>query len=139
VNRFRGHISSIVTSGTVSRVGVEVGGAVLSAVVLETPDTAAYLRTGGTIVCLFKETEVGLARALTTPVTFGNVLEGVVESTENGVLFTRVRLRCAGGELTALVGSAEADAMDIRTGETLTALIHPGEISLMVPEEPDVP
>jgi len=139
VNRFHGHISSIVTAGTVSRVGVDVGGAVLSAVVLETPDTAAYLRTGGAIVCLFKETEVGLARALTTPVTFGNVLDGVVEAMENGVLFTRVRLRCPGGELTALVGAAEANEMDIRRGETLTALIHPGEISLMVPEDPDVP
>lgn len=138
MNRLNGQISSVVTVGTVSRVGIEAGGATLSAVVLETPDTAPWLRMGGTIVCLFKETEVGLARALTTPVTFGNRLEAIVESVEAGELFARVRLRYPGGEFAALVGAEEAGTMDIREGETLTALIHPGEITLMVPEGPDV-
>jgi len=139
VNRLSGQIASIVTVGTVSRVGIEIAGATLSAVVLETPETAAWLRTGGAIDCLFKETEVGLARALTSPVTFGNRLEGVVKSTEHGKMFTRVRLTCPGGDFTALVGTMEAGAMDIRSGETLTALIHPGEITLMAPDGPDAP
>jgi len=137
VNRLSGEISSIVTVGAVSRVGIGIAGATLSAVVLETPETAPWLRTGGKIVCLFKETEVGLARTLTSPVTFGNRLEGVVESADHGELFTRVRLTCPAGTFTALVGAAEAGAMEIRGGETLTALIHPGEITLMVPDGPD--
>lgn len=138
MNRFTGKISSIVTSGAVSRVGVNVGGTILSAVVLETPETASYLRTGAEIDCLFKETEVGLARDLTGEVSFGNRIAGVVESVEEGMIFSRVRLRVAGGVLSALIGTVEASMMKLTGGDPITALIHPGEISLMVPQAPDV-
>ncbi|HLA99866.1 MAG TPA: TOBE domain-containing protein [Bacteroidota bacterium] len=134
MNSFTGRISSISTSGAVSRVGVDVGGSVLSAVVLETPGTASYLRTGSTIVCLFKETEVGLARDLSGPVSYGNRIDGTVESVEEGVLFTRIRLDWAGGKVTALIGTAEAAVMAVKGGDRLTALVNPAGISLMVPD-----
>lgn len=137
MNSLSGRISSIVTEGKVSRVGVDVGGATLSAVVLETPGTAAWLREDGPVVCLFKETEVGLARGLRGVVSFGNRIESVVESLEGGRIFTRVRLGCPGGKLSALIGTEEASSMDLHPGENLTALIHPGEIMLMVPEGGD--
>jgi molybdate transport system regulatory protein len=138
VNRFRGRITKIVTAAAVSRVGVDVAGELISAVVLETPETASYLRKGNSIMCLFKETEVGLAKGSPGPVSFPNRIGCTVESVEEGELFARVSLRCAGGPFDALIGAPEAAAMGIGEGDLLTALIHPGEISLMVPEDDDV-
>ena len=72
MNMFSGAICDLQVSGLMSRVKVSVGPTMFSAVILETPETAPYLKIGEPVMVLFKETEVIVAKGVTGAISIRN-------------------------------------------------------------------
>ncbi len=131
MNRLKGIIVKIETSNHLSLVDVDVGGDTLSSIIIETPETADYLQTGGEIMLLFKETEVILAKELSGSITLKNRLPCVVRSVTMDTLLTEVNLDYMGHALTAVLVSRCADGVSIREGDSVEVLIKVNEITLL--------
>ena len=131
MNRLRGTITGIETSGHLSLVDVDVGGDILSAIIIETPRTADYLRIGHEILLLFKETEVILAKGLSGGITLKNRLPCVVKSIARNTLLTEIELDYKGRELHAVLASRCAEKAGISAGDAALILVKVNEITLM--------
>ena len=131
MNRLQGTIEQIQVSGHLSRVRVMLpGGVRLQAIVIDTPDTAAYLAGQGPIGVLFKETEVILSLEDRASTSVENRLKGCIEHLEEGELLSRITLRSEEGPITAVVAAGAVKRLGLRTGTEVTALIPMNEIML---------
>jgi molybdopterin-binding protein len=134
MNRLNGKIEEIQVSGHLSQVTVSLaGGHLVQAVVIETPETAAYLSMGGQIGVLFKETEVILSLGEGCLTSLENKLPARVEHLEAGALLSRVVLHCAAGPLTAVIATRAAKRLALMQGQEVHALIPSSEIMLTEP------
>lgn len=106
------------------------GGVEISAIVIETPETAPYLKQGGPISVLFKETEVILSTGKAEQIGIQNRIPGEVRQVETGTLLSKVALVTPMGELEAIIASAELKAMGLAEGDRVTALIKINEVML---------
>ena len=82
MNRLTGKIIAIESNSHVSLVDVTVGQDVFSATLLETPETADYLKVGTQVTLLFKETEIALAKNLSGMISLRNRISVIVQSIE---------------------------------------------------------
>ena len=106
--------------------GVEV-----SAIVIETPESAPYLKEGGPISVLFKETEVILSRGKVEQIGIKNRVPGEVQKIEADVLLSKVTLQTPMGELEVIMTSTELKSLGLSPGDPVTALIKINEVMLM--------
>ncbi len=121
----------IETSGTLSMVTVGLSaGLEITAVVIETPESASYLRLGNTVSVLFKETEVVLATGPAGQIGIQNRFPGSVLSVEAGELLSKVSLQTPAGDLQAVLATAELDSLGLAAGDAVTILIKINEVML---------
>lgn len=134
MNRLPGRILRVETSGDLSLVDLDVGGHVVSALVLDAPQSAPHLAAGADAAALFKETEVMLARPGLGPLSARNRLACRVIGREPGKLVTHFRLafRSARGDAVvhALITTRSAGELDLRDGEEVLALVKSTEVIL---------
>lgn len=131
MNRFEGHISKIRTHGPLSMVSVALPGTLeLRAIVIESPDTATYLREGNRIAVLFKETEVILCTGDSAGTSILNRIPAEVRDIEQSALLSRVALHSPAGTLDAIVPSESLPALGLRNGMQIMALVKTNEVML---------
>ena len=131
MNRLQGHIVDIDVSGNLSVVTVAVDNNIrLKAIVIETPETAEYLRKDRQILLLFKETEVIIGTGKNFKVSVLNRIAGKIRNIEKGRLLSRVVLETAGGEITAIIGSHAVDLLRLKRDLDVTAMIKLNEVML---------
>jgi molybdate transport system regulatory protein len=114
-----------------SLVEVAVGGDILAATLLETPETAEYLRVGNRVTLLFKETEVSLAKNLSGQISLRNRIPVVVRSIERGDILSAVELDYAGRALQSVITTRAVDRLQLVAGDAVEALVKANEIALM--------
>ncbi|OIQ89744.1 TOBE domain protein [mine drainage metagenome] len=114
-----------------SLVEVAVGGDILTATLLETPETAEYLRIGNKVTLLFKETEVSLAKNLSGQISLRNRIPVVVRSIERGGILSAVELDYAGRALQSVITTRAVDRLQLAVGDAVEALVKANEIALM--------
>ncbi len=132
MNSFEGNIVKVETSGPLSMATVALGGGIeLTAIVIETPESASYLREGGAVSVLFKETEVILATGPSREVGIENRIPGTVRSIEAGPLLSKVSLETASGGLEAVVSSKALASLGIDRGDQAVALVKINEVMLL--------
>ncbi len=131
MNRFEGSIAKIDSHGHLSMVTVSVsGGLSVRSIVIETPETARYLKTGQEIAVLFKETEVILCTVETPAISIQNRFEVMVREIEEGSLLSRILLQGEVGELAAVIPSETLSLLGLQTGKKVMALIKTNEVML---------
>jgi molybdate transport system regulatory protein len=130
VNQLKGTIAAIESNSHMSLVDVAVGGDVFSATLLETPETASYLKVGQAVTMLFKETEVSLAKNLTGLITLRNRIPVVVTGIERGAIMSAVKLDYRGLSLTSIVTTRGIDRLQLMVGDNVEALVKANEILL---------
>ncbi len=131
MNKLEGKITDIKVSGGLSVVTVELtGGIALRSIIIETPDSASYLKNGNPINVVFKETEVILAKGETSHLSLQNRIKGKVHSISNGELLTEVMIECEPGRITAIVSKDAFETMNVRIDDMITALIKQNEVML---------
>jgi molybdate transport system regulatory protein len=131
MNRLRGHIVSIESSGHVSLVDIEVCGGIFSAILLETPESSRYLAAGNEVAVLFKETEVSLAKSLSGLISLRNRLPVRIKNIRRGDILSEVELDYAGQAIASIITTRAVDRLGLNAGDAVEALIKANEVSLM--------
>ena len=132
MNSFLGSIVNIRTSGSISIVGVRVGGDTdFFSVVIDTPETAPYLVVGRQVQLLFKEAEVVLTTdTAAINISIENKIFGTILAMERGVLLSRVVLSTQLGEVVALLSEKSVAQLGLKEAMEVAILIKLNEIIL---------
>jgi molybdate transport system regulatory protein len=131
LNRLNGQIVAIDNNRYMSLVDVAVGGDVFTATLLETPETAEYLKVGNKVTLLFKETEVALAKNLSGLISLRNRFSVIVRNIERGDILSAVSLDYAGKALTSVITTRSLNRFELIVNDTVEALVKANEIALM--------
>jgi len=130
MNILKGNISNIKTQGNISLVKVDSDGIIFSSIVIETPETASYLKIGTAIHVVFKETEVVLAKTLENEISMLNRVEGTVKEIEEGTLLTKVMVNTKIGNITAFITTEAVETLQLKEGNEICAMVQTTEIML---------
>ncbi|MEQ6341949.1 MAG: TOBE domain-containing protein [Gammaproteobacteria bacterium] len=131
MNRLRGRIAAIESSGQLSLVDVDVDGDTFTAIIVETPDSAGYLKLGGEILLLFKETEVSLAKNLSGLISLRNRIPASVQDIVEGDLLSQVTLDYKGNRIVSIITSRSVRRLELKTGDQVEGLVKANEMTLM--------
>jgi molybdopterin-binding protein len=131
MNRLRGKIAAIESSGQLSLVDVDVDGDTFTAIIVETPDSAAYLKLAGEILLLFKETEVSLAKNLSGLISLRNRIPARVQDIVEGDLLSQVTLGYKGNRIVSVITTRSVRRLGLKTGDQVEGLVKANEMTLM--------
>ncbi|MCK0189510.1 hypothetical protein [Arenibacter sp. F20364] len=131
MNSFSGHITDIKTNGTMSIVCVEVdNGEELMSVVIDSPESAPYLKKGKKVNVLFKEMEVAVTTQKELNISIENRISGVVASVEMGLLLSRLILETNIGEVIAIISTKSLKQMELVERIEVVIMVKLNEIIL---------
>ncbi|RKR07875.1 molybdopterin-binding protein [Maribacter vaceletii] len=131
MNNFKGHISKVQVSGTMSIVSVTIQeNLVWKVIVIETPDTAPYLKVGEKITLLFKETEVILGTGDTANLSIQNRISGTVTQIKKGTLLSNVVVNTTLEEVSATLSTEAMQQLQLKEGLNVTIMVKLNEIML---------
>lgn len=133
-NALRGVVSRIETGAVNSEVALEIapGVEIVSIVTRQSVDDLS-LAPGKPAIALIKSSFVVLAKGEGLVTSARNQLSGQVLSREDGAVSSEVTLSLADGKtLTATITKESAEAMDLRQGEAVLALVKAPHVILAV-------
>lgn len=111
-------------------VKVVVGENALTAIVIDTPESAPYLVEGSEIKVLFKETEVSIGLSQEHQISMQNQLPGTVKALDTGELLSKVVIQIDTTAITSIITSNAVRQLQIRPDLPVVALIKTNEIML---------
>ncbi len=133
MNRITGIISKIESDSFLSIITVETDIGEFSVVLLETPNTADYMREGKKVNLLFKETEVEIFKNCSfLKNTFLNMFDADLVCIENGKILSKLTLRSGNNTFFSIIPKKSVDLLDIKEGDSINFLIRPNEITVEV-------
>ncbi|HYG39923.1 MAG TPA: TOBE domain-containing protein [Cytophagales bacterium] len=132
MNKLKGIVSGIRSSGELSLVEIKVFEDILTAVVLD--HTGIYFAKGKEVHILFKETEVALAVELSGKISLRNKLICRILAIEKGAILTSVKLDYNGLVITSIITTPSAELLALKTESTVTAFVKTNELMLMEDE-----
>ena len=135
MNKLPGKIIRIESSEHMSLVDIDVLGAIFCSVVLETPQTAAYLKVGTAITILFKETEVSIAKNLTGQISLRNRFHGIIHSIESSNILAKVILNYKNTQIISIITKRSVDKLALKKGDEVEWLVKTNEVSLLTEKE----
>ncbi|WP_457627820.1 TOBE domain-containing protein [Persephonella sp.] len=131
MNRIKAVIKSVESSDSISLVELETAAGKMSAVVVETPDSADYLKTGREVYILFKETEVSIGKDLSGRISLRNRFDCTVLTVEKGKILSRIVMDCKGERIVSIITTRSVESLELKEGDRVTALVKTNEVSLL--------
>jgi molybdate transport system regulatory protein len=131
MNRLLGTITAIESNEHLSLVDVLAGRDTFTAMLMETPQNAAYLKVGNTVAVVFKETEVSLAKHLAGQISLRNIIRGTVRQMRCGDILCEVVLERNGQPITSIITTRAVKRLQLQEGDEVDALVKANEVSLM--------
>ena len=131
MNKLYGKIVFIESSGDMSIVDADVRGDTFSTIVLETPQSAPYLKIGEEVTLLFKETEVSIGKNLSGMMSLRNRISSRIKKLTSGGILTQVVLDYKGQEIVSIISSRSARGLNLKSGDDVEWLVKTNEISLL--------
>jgi molybdate transport system regulatory protein len=130
VNRLKGTITSVESSGGISLIELDVNGNTFSALMIETPQSNPLLRTGEAVLLLFKETEVSIAKAFSGGISCRNRLRSTVSAIETSEILTKLTLDFRGTKVISIITTRSTEALGLAVGDEVEGIVKSNEISL---------
>jgi len=130
VNILKGYINQVLVNGELSIVRVDVGGLILSSIVIDTPETAPYLTVETEVKVIFKETEVIIAVGNTDGISLRNKFVGRVKRIDSDKLLSKLTILTDVGEITSIITSNAIRELKILEGSMVTAMVKTNELIL---------
>jgi molybdopterin-binding protein len=130
MNSLKGKITSLKTNGSLSLVTILVEDVFFNTIVIETPDTASYLKTGNSIKVIFKETEVVIGKGISHTISIQNKVIGEILELKKGELLSKLIINTTVGQLIAVITTDSLYQLQLEVGEKITAMIKTTEIML---------
>ncbi len=131
MNQLKGVIKSIESSETMSIVGIEVEGDIFSAIVIETPKTASYLKAGQPVGVVFKETEVSIGKNLSGMLSLRNRIKSTIKRIEKGEVMAKIVLAYKQKDIVSIITTGSANRLDLKAGDEVEWLVKTTEVSLI--------
>jgi molybdopterin-binding protein len=134
MNKLRGQIARLTTSGSITLVDVDVGDTRMMAIAIGMPEKIGYLRTHIDIELLFNESEVSIGKPGSEQISLNNQLACTVESLILGEILSQVILSFDGERLTSLITTRSVKRLELKAGDRVTAFIKTNEVLLREPD-----
>ncbi len=131
MNKLKGKITNIETSKHISIVDIDVEGDLFSSIVIETPETADYLKIGNEIFILFKETEVSIGKGLSGKLSLRNKLKTKIKTIEKGIVLTQIALDYKGKDIISVITTRSTNNLDLKVGDEVQGLVKTNEVTIM--------
>ncbi len=132
MNIFKGNIEAVNVNGELSIITIRVNPISFTAIVIDTPVTAPYLKQGNPIKVIFKETEVIIGIGSVEGISLRNKLFGKVLSIESDNLLSKLIIQTEIGEITSIITSNSVKRLKIEIGTEVCAMIKTNELLLSV-------
>ncbi|OXA94115.1 TOBE domain-containing protein [Flavobacterium hercynium] len=130
MNVLQGIITEIKSHEGLSLVKVKANDFVFSSIVLDTPETAGYLKLDNVVKIIFKETEVIISTALNPNISIQNQLLCRVESIKKGVILSQVTLMAGKQTIESIITTNACEQLALHENDNVMALIKTNEVSL---------
>lgn len=130
MNILKGHIEEIKVNGDLSIVRVNVAGSVFSTIVIDTPETASFLKLKNEVKIIFKETEVIIGVGDMNGISLRNKIVGTVSRIDADILLSKLTLTTALGEISSIITSNAVEQLKIKLGMEVTAMVKTNELIL---------
>lgn len=137
MNRLNGIITYIEHNHSLSLVDVVAENTNFSAILLETPASAPYLRVDEAVTLIFKETEVSLAKNLQGVISLRNRFVAKVTHVDRGEILSAVTLNFMEKKVVSVITTRAVKRLQIAVGDTVEALIKANEVALMAGHHAD--
>lgn len=131
MNVLEATITRIESSNHLSLVDLQVQGDPVAVVIVETGDTADYLKAGNPVAVTFKETEVALSRDPSVSISLRNRFSCTVVRINEGRILTAIDLDYNGTPIQSIITTRSARELSLTPGERVTALVKTNEVSLI--------
>jgi len=128
MNILKGEIEKLTISGSLTLIGINVNNIGMSAIVIDTPKTAPYLKVGNAITVVFKETEVIICKGNTDKISLRNKFEGVIENLESNELLSKLKIKTTVGTISSIITTNAVKQLELKVGSEVTAMIKTNEI-----------
>jgi len=131
MNKLLGKIMNIESSEHISIVDIDVEGDLFSSIIIETPETADYLKIGNEVFMLFKETEVSIGKALSGKLSLRNRLTSKIKTIEKGKVLTKIVLDYKGKDIVSVITTRSTNNLDLKVGDEVQGLVKANEVTIM--------
>ena len=132
MNIFKGNIEAVNVNGELSIITIKVDTVSFTAIVIDTPKTAPYLKQGNPIKVIFKETEVIIGIGSVEGISLRNKLFGKVISIESDNLLSKLVILTDVGEITSIITSNSVKRLKIEIGTEVCAMVKTNELLLSI-------
>ena len=130
MNILKGEISHIESHDSLSLVKIKVGKYNFTTIVIETSDTADYLKIGNEINVLFKETEVLICRKPCPDISLQNRMDCSIQNIDRGKLLSHLTLLTEVGNIRSIITSNAVRQLGLKPKDAVIAMIKTNEIML---------
>lgn len=110
-------------------VKVDVADVTFTSIVIETPETANYLKTGAPVIVMFKETEVIISKN-SADISLQNQIPVKVTAIEQGKLLSQLNLQYQQHTLCSIITTNAVQQLQLQPGSEVIAMIKTNEIML---------
>ncbi len=131
MNCLTGIIAQISQSGAIMLVDLLVSEHPFSALLIESAQRPSWLNEGLQVEMVFKETEVSLAKNLSGLISLRNRMPCSVVAIEAGEILSTIVLDFKNRPIVAAITTRAAEALDLKEGDIVEAIVKANEISLM--------
>jgi len=108
---------------------VEVSNIMITSIVIETPETAGYLKVGTPIKVMFKETEVIIGK-ISKDISLQNRIPVKVGHIKKGQLLSQLDLQFGNHTISSIITSNAVNQLQLAVGTDAIAMIKTNEIML---------
>ncbi len=130
MNKISGIVTAVISEGEISLVEVNAFGITLSALVLESANTCAYMQIGMPVMVFFKESEASICLPPVMGLSIRNRIPCEIKSVTKGNILCHLALEWEGGRLHALITLRAYQELKLIQGMNVVALIKSTEVSL---------
>ena len=131
MNSLSGHICDVEVNGSLSLVTVKVReGLMLKSIIIDTPETAPYLKNGTHVNLLFKETEVVIGTGENHRISLQNQIRGHIKLIEEGKLISKVSVNTEVGQIISIISTQSVRQLNLKEHSEVTVMVKLNEIML---------
>jgi len=128
MNSYKGNISALTTSGSLTLLKVKVKNATITAIVIDTPKTLDYLEIKNEVTVFFKETEVIIGKGNTENISMQNQFSGTIVSIASKELLSKLTIDSEIGKISSIITTNAVKQLDLKEGSAVKAMIKTNEI-----------
>ncbi len=130
MNKLSGKIINIKSDDHLSIIELQVGSDIFKSIVIETLETAPFLKKDANVNALFKETEVSIAKNLCGRISLQNKMKCTIKDIKKGKLLSQLTLDYNGNNIFSIITAAAVEQLELKKGDEVLALVKTNEVMI---------